>query len=185
MNKTAKYWLVANSNCLLIGFWLLILLMLILIVILFPGINIAVSGFVVSLVFSAPAFSFKDKGIVFNVVIGAWLYIALIYMALTAGYVYPVIAMLLSLAVGFILSIPIAKFTKDNFDEIVSRRMRWRSSNVDLFDMQWKFTLNRYIVFAFGIAAIVLFLLTAHYSIANPDWLENSMQTVEAQNANI
>lgn len=184
MNTTTKYWLVANSNCILIGFWLIVFLMAVVIMKLFPGINVAVPPFVVSLVFSAPAFSFKDKGIIFNVVIGAWFYIALIYMTLKAGYVYPVIAMALSLAAGFILSVPIAKFTNDNFDEIVSRRMRWRSSNVDLFDKQWKFTLNRYIVFAFGIAAIVLFLLTAHYSIANPDWLDNSLQTVEAQNGN-
>lgn len=183
MNTTAKYWLVANSNFILIGLWLLVFLMVGIIEELFPSANVAIPA-AAGLFLSAPAFSFKDKSVIFNLVIAALLYIALGSMILKAGYVYPVITMVLSLATGFILSAPIAKFTNVNFDEIVSRRMRWRSSNVDLFEMRWRFTLNRHIVFAFGIAAIVWLLLTAPYLIANPDCLENSMLTEEVQNDN-
>jgi uncharacterized membrane protein len=36
--------------------------------------------------------------------------------------------------IGIIFSIKVARFAYDNFDEVVSRRMRFRSSRVDLYE---------------------------------------------------
>jgi len=51
-------------------------------------------------------------------------------------------AMLLSLVV----SARVAMHTYQNFDEVVSRRMLWRNSNVSLFEAQAKYTYDRFVI---------------------------------------
>ena len=44
------------------------------------------------------------------------------------------------------LAIPIGIYTARNMDEVVSRRMLWSNSNVSMFDMTLKYSLNRFMV---------------------------------------
>lgn len=50
----------------------------------------------------------------------------------------------LALVVSIFFSVIIAIYTYRNFDEVVSRRMLWRNSNVSLFNEQLKYTLSRF-----------------------------------------
>jgi len=43
-----------------------------------------------------------------------------------------------------VIGVWIARYTFRNFDEVVSRRMLYRNSNVSLFELRWKYTLNRF-----------------------------------------
>lgn len=52
-------------------------------------------------------------------------------------------------------SVKVAIYTYKNFDEVVSRRMLWRNSNVSLFNEQLKYSIGRFI------ASFVFFLLIA------------------------
>lgn len=48
-------------------------------------------------------------------------------------------------SVAFVLSTMITIFTWRNFEEVVSRSLVWRRSNVDLFSMKIKYSLNIFI----------------------------------------
>ena len=50
----------------------------------------------------------------------------------------------------------VGAFTHENFFELVSRRMQWRNSNVDMFEVKWKYVFNR---FASSAALFYMFLL--------------------------
>lgn len=43
------------------------------------------------------------------------------------------------------LSVSVATFTARNFLEVVSRRMLYVNSNVDLFEVKWMYTFNRFV----------------------------------------
>jgi hypothetical protein len=43
-----------------------------------------------------------------------------------------------------IIGVFIARYVYLHFDEVVSRRMLWRNSNVELFDIEWKYVLDRF-----------------------------------------
>jgi hypothetical protein len=71
---------------------------------------------------------------------------------------------ILAIAVTIAGSIYIAKYTWDNFKEVVSRRMLWRNSNVGLFQKRLEYTLSRFgaafLVFLTMFLALLLFLMT-------------------------
>jgi hypothetical protein len=46
----------------------------------------------------------------------------------------PLTVFIILSSIGLVFSVKIANFGRDNFDEVVSRRMRYRSSKVDLYD---------------------------------------------------
>ncbi|MDR1584085.1 MAG: hypothetical protein LBS55_12685 [Prevotellaceae bacterium] len=48
------------------------------------------------------------------------------------------------LVAGTIVGIKLAIFTNRNIDEIVSRRMLYRNSSVQLFEIKWVYTLDRF-----------------------------------------
>ncbi len=75
-------------------------------------------------------------------------------------------AAIVATVAGGLLAIAGMRFTYSNFDEIVSRRMRYRNSNVDLFDIQWKYAFNRFVVI-FCYFIIFLPLLSVYGSV---DW---------------
>jgi low affinity Fe/Cu permease len=56
------------------------------------------------------------------------------------------------LVAGTIIGIKLAIFTNRNIDEIVSRRMLYRNSSVDLFEIKWLYTLDRFAGTASSIA---------------------------------
>jgi hypothetical protein len=58
----------------------------------------------------------------------------------------------ISLVAGTIVGIKLAIFTNRNIDEIVSRRMLYRNSKVDLFEITWVYTLDRFAGVASAIA---------------------------------
>jgi len=78
--------------------------------------------------------------------------IALLVLAVLAAGAMPEIdkslfvPYLIALLCGCLVAAPILRFTRNHFDEVVSRRMRWKSSNVDMFDAKWKYTMNRFTV---------------------------------------
>lgn len=75
-------------------------------------------------------------------------------------------AALIATVVGGLTAIVCARFAYVNFEEVVSRRMRYRNSNVDLFDVRWKYTFNRFVlIFCYFI--IFIPLMTLHLSV---DW---------------
>ena len=55
--------------------------------------------------------------------------------------------------VGIGGSVVVAKYTWDNFKEVVSRRMLWRSSNVRLFQKRLEYSASRFL------AALLVFVL--------------------------
>jgi hypothetical protein len=48
------------------------------------------------------------------------------------------------LAISSVIGAFIARYAYTHFDEVVSRRMLWRNSNVDLFDIRWRYALDRF-----------------------------------------
>ena len=63
--------------------------------------------------------------------------------------------------VGIIFSIIIAKYAYDNFDEVVSRRMRFRSSKVDMMEegiYYWVVTFIKSLIFC-TLASLTLIIL--------------------------
>lgn len=64
-------------------------------------------------------------------------------------------------SVGIIISGPLAYYTYVNIDEVVSRRMLYRNSNVDLFEFTWKYVLDRF----FSITASIFICCFTFYLI--------------------
>ena len=59
-----------------------------------------------------------------------------------------------------VISTAAAAFTAINFDEVVSRRMRYVNSNVSMFENTLKYTINRFIAtFLYSSAMMLLFIL--------------------------
>lgn len=155
--------MLANTNYLLIGIYLMLL-----------GVTSIFDRFHpdcmdVSLLLSAflaiAGFSFKDKSVLVNIPIALFGCISVIGL----GYQTLNTILLLSFVFGAVISIPIARFANKNFDEVVSRKMRWRSSNVVLFEERWKYVINRYIVCTFGICSIMFYILSVPFSMSHPD----------------
>jgi hypothetical protein len=48
-----------------------------------------------------------------------------------------------------VVSFFIARYAKYNFDEVVSRRMLYRNSSVSMFEMEWKYTIDRFCIATF------------------------------------
>lgn len=100
---------------------------------------------------------------------GVAFFIFCIYMDDTARnlYYYPLLtAALVATVVGGLTAIVCARYAYINFEDVVSRRIRYRNSNVDLFDIRWKYTFNRFVsVFCHFI--IFIPLITMHLSV---DW---------------
>jgi hypothetical protein len=57
--------------------------------------------------------------------------------------------------IAIYFSVKIATYTYRNFDEVVSRRMLWRNSNVSMFQEQLKYSLSR---FGYAFFTISLFI---------------------------
>ena len=75
----------------------------------------------------------------------------LIYTAANLSVIKPeaqiysiAVKLLISSLPAFILAIPVGIFTAKNMDEVVSLRMLYVNSNVDMFEMTLKYTLNRF-----------------------------------------
>lgn len=109
-------------------------------------------GLVVSMILlmAVPSlFTAKSFGVTlvfFILIIGS-----LIYTALNLSVIKPeaqtysiAVKLLISSVPAFILAIPVGIFTARNMDEVVSRRMLYVNSNVDMFEMTLKYTLNRF-----------------------------------------
>lgn len=57
-------------------------------------------------------------------------------------------------------TVSVAKYTYQNFDEVVSRRMLWRNSNVSLFEEQAKYTYDRFIVCWFSLLILLIYIIS-------------------------
>jgi len=75
--------------------------------------------------------------------------------------------LMIGLPIDIILSVWAAVFTYMNFDEVFSRSKRWRSSNVEKFDVRLKYSI--YILFQalfafpviFGVIGLIVFFIIA------------------------
>lgn len=65
---------------------------------------------------------------------------------LSPYYKPALISSIVAAVVGGIIAIASACFVYSNFGDVASRRMLYRNSKVDLFDIQWKYTFNRFVV---------------------------------------
>ena len=71
----------------------------------------------------------------------------------------------IAVAVDVYLSVMIAIFSFRNFDEVVSRRMLWRNSNVSLFQEQLKYAISRFgsALLLFGLIELVVIVYTIQF----------------------
>jgi hypothetical protein len=76
------------------------------------------------------------------------------YESLTWIKPYYLFMFLFASVVAFFCS----RYAKNNFHEVTSRRMLYRNSNVSLFEMKWKYTIDRF-------CNISLFLIGALFTI--------------------
>jgi hypothetical protein len=86
----------------------------------------------------------------------------------TGELIFPTWAAILSLGAFIVVSAAsffIARYAKYNFDEVVSRRMLYRNSSVSLFEIEWRYTIDRFCIATFcildaivSIAALIRFL---------------------------
>ncbi len=173
IGNTAKYWILANTNYLLIAIYMIL-----------SGAAFIADGFhpgcmdlslFLTICPALAGFSFRDKSVLVNILIALF---GGVYV-MSFGDDALTLILLVSFVSGAVLSIPIARFANRNFDEIVSRRMRWRSSNVVLFEERWKYVINRYVVCTFGICSIMFYLLSVPYSMSHPDLIHQLTDTVE------
>lgn len=62
-------------------------------------------------------------------------------------------------AIASFISGVLAYYTYHNMDEVVSRRMLWRNSNVSLYEYTWKYTLDRFCNITTSIVTCSLYLI--------------------------
>lgn len=80
-----------------------------------------------------PSFSGSLFTVIFYIILAA-----IIYLLKFWGF-WPIVFVIISTIVGIFIGIQ----TNNSFDEVVSRRMRFRNSNAEIFDVQWKYVLDR------------------------------------------
>jgi hypothetical protein len=76
----------------------------------------------------------------------------------TGKLLFPVWGAILSIATFTGVSVAaffIARYANSNFDEVVSRRMLYRNSNVNLFSIEWRYTLDRFCISAFCLIDVI------------------------------
>jgi membrane protease YdiL (CAAX protease family) len=69
---------------------------------------------------------------------------------------------LIALVFTFFLAILTAIYTYKNYNEVISRRFRWRSSNVDIFSARLKYTISRFfasmIIYSVYVITLISFI---------------------------
>jgi hypothetical protein len=73
----------------------------------------------------------------------------------------PLIVFGILMVIGIFFSVKIAGFARENFDEVVSRRMKFRSSRVDLYEEGLAYWLINFFnsMIAFAIVSLILIIL--------------------------
>lgn len=152
--KTFVSWLIANFETVET-----IVLSLVFCLLIFRGTDWAAGedrnfciGLVVSMILlmAVPSlFTAKSFGVTlvfFIFIIGGLIYTALnLSVIKPEAQIYSIaVKLLISSVPAFILAIPVGVFTAKNMDEVVSLRMLYVNSNVDMFEMTLKYTLNRF-----------------------------------------
>lgn len=108
-----------------------------------------------------------SKGIltdIINLIIIVAIYVVL-FIICFAGYgKEPLLEKMLYMILGIgivslLLSIMAALFTYRNMSEVVSRRMLYVNSRVDIFEITWMYTLNRFVATFSGISSLGLIVI--------------------------
>lgn len=60
--------------------------------------------------------------------------------------------------VSLLVAVLVAVFTCRNMDEVVSRRMLYHNSRVNLFEIKWMYTFNRFVTTFSGLSCFSLFV---------------------------
>ncbi|MCL2598049.1 MAG: hypothetical protein FWD66_10475 [Paludibacter sp.] len=76
----------------------------------------------------------------------------------TLGYRVIMLVIWISFVIANGISAWMAHYTYNNMDEVLSLRMFWRNSNVSLFEITWKYTLDRFCNISFSIETCILWL---------------------------
>lgn len=87
---------------------------------------------------------FQKRGTIADIIALIWnilIYLVLVLMAASFGAI--LIVVILMGAIGIALAIFNFRFTSNNIDEVIARRMKGWISNTDFFDITWKYAFNR------------------------------------------
>lgn len=165
MSNTIKYWLVANLEVLLAC-------ALILFVVLgylwtdILGLNTEENNGKLGIVFFGPLLVCAAinhpagaSGDFVKLIIWLGVFVLFIFFPEDGISIKFQIAATLSLLISGFIAIMIAGFAYRNIGEIVSRRMLYRNSRVSLFDITWKYTLNRFTIVFLYLLTICIFLM--------------------------
>ncbi|MDR2652579.1 MAG: hypothetical protein LBC68_09760 [Prevotellaceae bacterium] len=113
-----------------------------------PKLTKGIIAYLLILLFGISMFFAKDDASG-ELIVPTWL--AIMYLCVFIG--------------GSVLGFFISRYAKYNFDEVVSRRMLYRNSSVSLFDIEWRYVLDRFCIASFcvidaivGIIALIVFL---------------------------
>jgi hypothetical protein len=166
--ETSKCWVIANFEIVAFVLTLIVSAILLALFGLFGLVNSKDVGEVLGVAAVAALLSFPTKK-------GAWQYGRYVLLLLVGiGMIVnrdgdiPVWGTILFwtvFAIASIISGVIAAYAYDNIDEVVSRRMLYRNSNVSLFEFTWRYTLDRFCSIAFSILACIS-LLVATFAVA-------------------
>ena len=92
------------------------------------------------------------------VLIGAIYYFAFAHERYAGMYLPSVGAFAWCIVPAIVFGLCVAVFTARNFDDVVSRRMLYRNSAVDMFEMEMKYVFNRFVSAMSAVTAMAVLL---------------------------
>jgi hypothetical protein len=162
MESTSKCWLIANFEIVAYVLTLIVSILLLLLGRLFGLMDFEKVGEVIGYsALIAALLSLPTKRGVFQY--GRYVLLLLpgigMFMGTGEAPVWVIILYWTVLVIVSIISGVIAAYAYDNIDEVVSRRMLYRNSNVSLFEFTWRYTLDRFCSIAVSILVCGIWLL--------------------------
>lgn len=86
-----------------------------------------------------------------------------LYVSATQSFHSYLFVLMVVAAVSILFAIHVARLSSQNFYELVSLRMMYRTSNVDMFETKWKYVFNRFAAASGGALIIMLELIFLVY----------------------
>lgn len=106
---------------------------------------IAIAVFCMAMPASMTVKNFSMSAIMFALMLAEYIYVILHIGDISDSIILSAARTLLAVgAVSFVLSVTVGIYTAINMDDVVSLRMLYVNSDVDMFDMTLKYSLNRF-----------------------------------------
>lgn len=144
MNNTFKAWLIANMGLFFIFTSTIITILSPLQ--LEPSIILIFTCLIIGEFIEFPSFFIT---IIYTLLLLFCLFFLILFAINTSFLAFGII--LLFIIISSILATNILKQTRENFYELISRRIQWKTSNIEMFEIKWKYIFNRFIA-AFSIS---------------------------------